>query len=205
MQVRFKDEELQEPLTLDEAKDYTHITHKAEDSLISTYIKAARVYCEQITGFSLINRAVIIQSTIPMYNPAERGFEDLPHAIIDPNNTSHRYKLPYGPVIAITEVKLTKKNGDSVVIGPSFYTLDEDFDLLYWKLEDSLIAISEYEYVKIKYTVSWGNQQIPADIKEAMLELISNMFYHKGDIESIYPKIHTKLANYQIQKMYEAL
>jgi hypothetical protein len=205
MQVRFKEEELQEPITIEEAKEYTHITHKADDRLISIYIKAARAYCEKITGYSLVNKTVIIQSDIPSERMSDKGFEDLPHAIIDPNNISHRYKLPYGPVSEVTEVKLVKLDGEFIVLENTLYSLDADFDLLYWRFDTFNLNINDYDYVKIKYKTSWGGEEMPSDIKEAMLELISDMYYNKGNAENNYPKIHTKLSNYQIQRMYEAL
>ena len=55
-----------EPVSLDEAKSHLRIDSTDQDVLIASYIKTARVYCEQFQNRSYITQSFVEMIDIPL-------------------------------------------------------------------------------------------------------------------------------------------
>jgi uncharacterized phiE125 gp8 family phage protein len=126
-----------EPITLAEAKDYARIDGAAEDTLITSLIKVARLHCESYMGKAIIRKTVTIESfsfpyvwQIP-YGPLVSANDVTKVATIDQNNveTALNYQVNIGlfPKIAITSGDQSFKF--KMIYTAGFTTVPEDIKL----------------------------------------------------------------------------
>jgi uncharacterized phiE125 gp8 family phage protein len=126
-----------EPITLAEAKEYARIDGEAEDTLITSLIKVARLHCESYMGKAIIRKTVTIDSfsfpyqwQIP-YGPLASASDVTKVVTIDQNNveTSLNYQVNVGlfPKIAITSGDQSFKF--KMIYTAGFTTVPEDIKL----------------------------------------------------------------------------
>ena len=147
-----------EPLTTAEAKSHLRVTTSDEDTLIDTYISAARQWMELY-----LNRSIPEQTIVCV----------LDHFPYD----GQSIKLPQSPASAITSIQYVDTNGDTQTWGSSNYTLDS------YSEPSRVEAAYNVSYpstrpqnnaVTITYTA--GYSTIPADIKHALKMVVASMF-----------------------------
>jgi hypothetical protein len=80
LHISFDESASEEPVILQEFKDWARITSNDDDELIPTLLKAARQQIEKYCGISIVTKTIV-------------------HHF---NNEAGGYELPYGPVQAIT-------------------------------------------------------------------------------------------------------
>ena len=106
LDVQFNDEDITEPVTLSEAKDFCKIDISTDDAILTELIAAAREMCEDFTNIGFV-----------------------PHNLVATlNNSNGDILLPYGPTIEITEVKnadgdILNLNDDYTLSGNLFKSL----------------------------------------------------------------------------------
>lgn len=153
-----------EPLTTAEAKSHLRVTTSDEDTLIDTYISAARQWMELY-----LNRSIPEQTIVCV----------LDHFPYD----GQSIKLPQSPASAITSIQYVDTNGDTQTWGSSNYTLDS------YSEPSRVEAAYNVSYpstrpqnnaVTITYTA--GYSTIPADIKHA-LKMVVGSFYMMRETE----------------------
>jgi uncharacterized phiE125 gp8 family phage protein len=101
--LREKTAPLVEPISLAEMKAHLRITSSAEDTLITSLIRAARQYCEGVQGLSYVTRVM------------EMAFDDGFPEII--------YPL-YPPLVTVSSITYVDTAGDTQTLDPSYYTVD---------------------------------------------------------------------------------
>ena len=94
-----------EPVALQELKDHLRIVHDDEDAILSTYLKAARMYAET----TLCWRAFI-----------EQELELVKDWFLPV------FKLPRPPLQEVTSIKYTDKDGDEHTVNSDDYIVDTD-------------------------------------------------------------------------------
>jgi uncharacterized phiE125 gp8 family phage protein len=98
LDVQFDDQNITEPVTLTEAKNFCKIDISTDDDLINILITAARQMCEAYTGVGFVEHNVL--------------------AVL--NNMNGDIYIPYGPMIAINSVE---NDSDTVLVLDLDYTL----------------------------------------------------------------------------------
>jgi uncharacterized phiE125 gp8 family phage protein len=98
LDIEFDDNDIVEPVTLSEAKDFCKIDIGTDDDLIIAIITAAREMCEDFTNIGFVEHNAV--------------------AVI--NNSNGDIILPYGPLITINQVT---DNNDNVLVLDSGYKL----------------------------------------------------------------------------------
>lgn len=83
LDVQFQDGEINEPVTLTEAKNFCKIDISTDDDLINLLITAARQMCEAYTGVGFVEHQAV--------------------AVL--NNSNGDIYIPYGPMIEIISVE----------------------------------------------------------------------------------------------------
>jgi uncharacterized phiE125 gp8 family phage protein len=83
LDVQFDDDDIMEPVTLTEAKNFCKIDISTDDDLINVLITAARQMCEAYTGVGFVEH----------------------NAVAVLNNSNGDIYIPYGPMIAINSVE----------------------------------------------------------------------------------------------------
>jgi uncharacterized phiE125 gp8 family phage protein len=114
LDIQFNDEEITEPVTLAEAKDFCKIDISTDETLITSLITAARQMCEAYTGVGFVSHYAI--------------------AII--NNSNGDMYLPYGPTGEITSI--TNENGVELVADETYFLSGNDFKRILRPKENNL-------------------------------------------------------------------
>lgn len=107
-----------EPVTLDEVKIHLRVTITNDDDLISSFITAAREYCEEWCGRSFVNKGYLqTLDTFPYYvdsNPAQVGygpsFYTWPRYATTLWNEAQRIRLYYSELRSVSEIRYLDAN-----------------------------------------------------------------------------------------------
>lgn len=147
-----------EPISLDEAKQYLRVDFADDDTLITSLIKTAREYCEQILNASLV----------------EKRYE----YYLDKFPLENYIKIPKPPLTAVESVTIKDSEG----IENSF----NDYVVVENEFEESKILatngwpnIELYPANSIKITYTAGYSTVPEPIKMAVLLLISHWYENR--------------------------
>jgi uncharacterized phiE125 gp8 family phage protein len=151
-----------EPVTLADARLQCRVTDTAEDSLITSYITAARQYCEHYT-----QRAIGSQTL-------ELALDEFPDGAIE---------LPMSPATSITSLKYINEAGVETTLSGSAYTLD-DYSHLSWAIRaygtewPTTQAVANA--VKVRYVA--GAALVPGPVRSAMLLTIAHLFENRASV-----------------------
>lgn len=165
MQLKIITAPAQEPLTLEEVKTHLRIHPDIddEDALITSYIKAARTYCE---GYQ--NRAYFTQTMKLLIDRLE-------DEII----------IPRPPLQSVTQIQYQKNDGSLIEYDNSNYIVDNngDYGIVYLAEEyDDLgsIDLAPVNAIQITFIAGYDEtDDIPQTIKQAMLLLIGNWYENR--------------------------
>jgi uncharacterized phiE125 gp8 family phage protein len=153
-----------EPVTLDEAKAHLKVNTVDDDALITRLISAARARAEWHTG-----RAFIAQSWI-------LWLDRWPGCAV--------VEIPLPPLVAVTSVAAHDGDGSATTLDPSSYTVDMAsqpgrirFDC---SMPSNLRAINA---IAIAFEAGYGDgtTDVPAPLREAILEIVAELYVHRGD------------------------
>jgi len=147
-----------EPLTTAEAKSHLRITSSDEDTLIDTYVSAARQWMELY-----LNRSIPQQTIVCV-------LDEFPH-------DGQHIRLPQSPASAITSIQYVDTDGDTQVWGSSNYTLDTYSEPSRAEAAYNVSYPStrpQHNAVTITYTA--GYSTIPADIKHALKMVVGSLY-----------------------------
>ena len=151
-----------EPVTLVEARLQCRVTDAAEDSLITSYITAAREYCQHYT-----QRAIGSQTL-------ELALDEFPDGAIE---------LPMSPATGITSLKYINEAGAETTLADSAYVLD-DYSHLCWVIRaygtewPTTQAVANA--VKVRYVA--GAATVPGPVRAAMLLTIAHLFENRASV-----------------------
>lgn len=178
-----------EPVSLAEAKLHGRVTWTDEDSLISTYIKAARRYCENYLQRALIPRD--LRADLPQFYDC--------------------IELPYLPIAQILTIKYY--NTDSPEVLTDLYAYDDlSPDQTYSLVNDVLrrnsgetfpATASRADAVQITYTAGYGinylvspwTHEVPENIKAAMFLIIQDLYENREAHIVGLPSVHNKTVD----------
>ena len=155
--IKFTESSPTEPCTLAEAKTHLKVDSTDYNDKITALITACRKKLERWLGVSIVEKT--IELTVDF--------------------TEEDY-LPYGPVSAISEVKVrtgTETDGTpewEILTGDDYTTDGEDYIVF----NSSLLGRH-----KITYTAGYAT--CPEDLKEALLQEIAYRYENRGDSGSV--------------------
>ena len=159
-----------EPVNLAEVKSFLRITHNQEDSVLNGYIKAARMFCENYTGKSFINRSLLAR------------YERL-------ENPEH-ILLPRGPVVSVDDVKTYGTDETVTVLSDDAYALD----VVVGSLKIASLANLNgqrggHKVLDVTYTAGYGDtaDDVPEPIRQAILMKATQMYEGRGDVPLTLP------------------
>ena len=152
-----------EPVALAEAKAHLRIDTADEDALVATLITAARARAEWHTG-----RAFVTQSWVLRLDAWPReGVAEIP--------------LP--PLQAVSEVAVFSPDGIRTALAPVCYRIDsasEPGRVVLAEAPPSLLR--RKDGVEIAFSAGYGEAAaVPAAIREAILEIVADLYSHRGD------------------------
>lgn len=143
-----------EPVSVEEVKLHTHISHSVEDSLLSTWIKSARELAE---GFQ--RRAFITQTL-------EISFDSYPEMPIS---------IPRPPLVSVSSVKYydCENNENTIELGSLIIDIDHEPGRLCWAYDKTWpsVTLRPMNCLKIRYIAGYGDlaDKVPAAVKDAIM------------------------------------
>lgn len=166
-----------EPVSLAEAKDHLRIYHNEEDTLIDSYVKAARQYAEKVLTW----RAFIKQTI-------RYSLDGFPAGNLE---------LPRPPLIEVDSVKYTKDGTETTLTADVDYTVETGFEPGYIIPANSWPSADK---VTVEYKAGYGESadDVPLEFKQGLLYLIAH-FYEMRE------PITLNLQPYKVPYAVEAL
>ena len=153
-----------EPVSLSEAKEHSRITGTDEDELITTFIEAAREYCEEYQ-----NKAYITQT----WDLSLDEFPDSP------------YSLPKPPLQSISSIKYYDQDGTEYEFNASDYLVDTAsvkgrISLAYGKSWPS-VTLQPMNGVIIQFIAGYGDagSDVPKRIRNAIKVLVEQIYENR--------------------------
>lgn len=175
-----------EPIDAANAKLQSRVDHSAEDSLIESFITAARIYCELVTSRALVSQQV--QVTFD-------AFPDDDKAIT----------FPVAPVISIDSVKYFDADGVEQTIDPSAYdvSIADDGRIAPSKGNRWPTTREKLGAVNILATVGYGanTASVPETFKHAIRLLVAH-FYENREAVSMNKLEEAPMAVQALLNMY---
>lgn len=157
-------EPIEEPITLDDAKDHLRVDGTDEDALIMAYIKAARRQCELVA-----RRAMVTQTW-------ELALEAWPAGCY--------IQLPYPPLQSVTSVTYVDSAGVSAVMSSADYLVDTyrqpgRVSLGYNKSWPS-VTLRPGPSIVVRYVVGYGApKDVPETYKQAIKLLVGHYYENR--------------------------
>jgi uncharacterized phiE125 gp8 family phage protein len=145
-----------EPITLAEAKEYARIDGTAEDTLITSLIKVARLHCESYMGKAIIRKTVTIESFAFPY----------------------QWQIPYGPLASasdITKVVTLDQNNVETALN---YQVNAG-------LFPKIAIISGNQSYKFKMIYTAGFTTVPEDIKLSIKMMVNTLYERREDFSDL--------------------
>ncbi len=175
-----------EPVTLDQAKAHLKVDTADDDALIASLIAAARASAEWHTG-----RAFVTQSWTLWLDCWPRD------CAVD---------IPLPPLQSVTSVTVYAPDGTTITLDAALYQIDAASApaRLALKPGASLPAnLRTMNAVAIAFTAGYGDTgDVPAPVCEAILEIVANLYAHRGDTPAEQPlEALALLAPYRILKV----
>ena len=143
-------------ITLKVLKQYLRIDHSHDDEMIEELIEVVINAAADYTGLSLAES--ILKITI---------YDNLPSSI----------KLIHQPILKIEQFKLYRYNGEAIYLAKEHYFLDGEH-----------IKIKRHyaiEKAEITYKIGFLKEQLPAPIKQGMLEHLAKLYDLRGSDQAL--------------------
>lgn len=150
-----------EPVTLQEARDQCRLDDDVEDAIISEYIAAARDYAERVTGLPLMPQTYVMRADC------------------------FSHEMPLKPnLIDVESVKYIDANGDQQTVHAAAYTFDTNtvIGTVYPVFGERWPAIRyQKKSVEITFTCGFASRaKVPDTIKSAMKLLINHWYENRS-------------------------
>lgn len=149
-----------EPVSLGEAKSHLRVEHDADDALISAQIAAAREWAEGFTGSKFLEQ---------IWDVTLRGWPSSP------------YRIPVGPVGAVSSVTYRASDGSTAVVPPETYRLD--WEDLFLARGASWPVGPTPEEVTLRVVVGAATAQgVPKMVRQAILLLVGHWYSNRETV-----------------------
>ncbi len=185
-----------EPVTLTEAKNHLRLETAADDASVLVMISAARLWAEEHCWRGFVTQ--VWELVEPCF-PDDAG---LPAA-------REGFELPRGNLVSVASVKYIDSNGVEQTMPTADYTVDTvtvpgRVRRAYGKSWPSYR--SQWDAVRIRYTVGWDVTSVPKPIKQALLLLISQMYEHRtpevaGAVSKVQFAVEALLGPYRLVRL----
>ena len=175
-----------EPLALSDVKAYLRVSGSAEDTLISTFIETARVFCENFIG-----RALITQTLKLSLDSADHGGDPLWEGTrIGPDLNFYKsfISLPNSPVQSVTSVKTFADDDTETTLSTSKYYSDltrEPARIVLRTGETWPTALRVANAIEIVYVAGYGDSasDVPSPLRIGMMQHIAYLYDQRGDMK----------------------
>lgn len=171
-----------EPVALAEAKAHLKLDTSDEDALVATLITAARARAEWHTGRAFVTQRWCLRLDAW---PSRDGIE-----------------LPLPPLVSVEETAVTDASGIRAVLGTTAYRVDTASVPGRVIFAHRPSSLRTRDCVEISFTAGYGDAAaVPVPIKEAILEIVADLYAHRGDDNPVGVSGQALLAPYRVFKL----
>ncbi len=172
-----------EPVGLAEAKAHLKLDTSDDDALVTSLITAARARSEWHSG-----RALVTQNW---------------RLCLDDWPTDGIAEIPLPPLVSVQEVAVTNADGIRHTLDPAVYRVDTASAPGRVIFNDRPLSLRCRDGLEIAFTAGYGDAgAVPVPIKEAILEIVADLYAHRGDDDDpVGLTGQTLLAPYRIFKL----
>lgn len=204
--IKVHTEPAQEPVTLQEVKEYLRVEDSTDERTLRPLIETARRFAEEHMGRTLVSTTFqqFWDSLDEMEDPLFEGVRQGPYL----NYYKNHLVLAKGPVLSITHVKTFNDNDVETVFASSKYYLDnarEPARIVLRTGETFPTALRVANAIEVQYVSGYSSvYSIPEPIRLGILQHIAHLYEHRGDMyeaKNPYPPMLKSLyAPYVIHK-----
>lgn len=153
----------EEPVTLSDAKVHCRVDGSDEDQLIQSKMKTARRMCEAYAGLSFAPQTRIVRM----------------------DKFKRNLILPYGPVLEVTGFTYLDGDGVEQNVAAEDYVIDVESGITRMRpVEDWPDSYGTLNNVAITYTTGYAPNDVPEEVKEAILKTTARLYANRGDDDS---------------------
>ena len=196
----------QEPVTLQEVKEYLRVDDATDERVIRPYIESARRFCEEHTGRALMTQTLtlFLDAFQDMESPLWEGMRTGPYL----NYYKNYVVLPRSPVVSVTHVKTYNDSNEATTFASSKYYLDsirEPSRIVLRTGTTFPTSLRVANAIEVQYVTGYTSQyNIPEPLRLGILQHIAYLYEHRGDMydaKLAYPPMLRSLyAPYVIHK-----
>lgn len=176
-------EPTQEPLSLQEVKDYLRVEDSTDERTIRPLIETARRFCEEHTGRTLVQTTFRqFLDSMSDHIPLNEGMTTGP----DLNYYRNYITLAKSPLVSITHVKTYNDSDEATTFSSSKYYVDnarEPGRIVLRNGETFPLSLRVANAIEIEFISGYSSiSQIPEPLKVGMLQHIAFMYEQRGDM-----------------------
>jgi len=174
----------QEPVTLQEVKEYLRVDDATDERVVRPFIETARRFCEEHTGRALMSQTLrlYLDAFQDRFDPLWEGMRTGPYL----NYYKNYVVLPRSPVVSVTHVKTYDDADTATTFDSSKYYLDkarEPSRIVLRTGEAFPTALRVANAIEVEYTTGYASQyNIPEPIKLGIMQHIAYLYEHRGDM-----------------------
>ena len=195
--IKVATEPTQEPLSIQEVKEYLRVEDSTDERNIRPLIETARRFAEEHTGRALMTQTIhqFIDGYDEMEDPLFEGFRTGPYLTYYKNYIT----LTKTPVASVTSVSTFNDEDTETTFAASRYFVDnvrEPARIVLRNGETFPTALRVANAIKIVYVAGYKSPfSIPEPLRLGMLQHIAHLYEHRGDMYSAtgYPPSLQKL------------
>lgn len=177
-------EPTQEPLSLQEVKQYLRIEDSTDERVIRPFIETARRFCEEHIGRALMSQTLhlFIDAYDDTNDPLWEGTRTGPYL----NYYKNYITLPRPPVTSVTSVSTFDDSDNETTMAATRYYLDnvrEPARVILRQGETFPTALRVGNAIKVVYVAGYANSfAVPEPIRMGLLQHIAYLYEHRGDM-----------------------
>jgi hypothetical protein len=174
------------PVTLDDVKNFLKIDNSEEDVILCTFIEAAVSMAEKYTGIALMSQTRKLQlDWLPDGEYTKRSLADYPYPYQGAANRipffayDNYIDLPYKPIQSVTSVVFVGQNNATSTFNSSNYYVDTVGGRIVLNTGASWnVDLRDRASVIVTYVCGFGStsDSVPADIRMAIMQHVADMY-----------------------------
>ena len=174
----------QEPVTLQEVKEYLRVEDSTDERTVRPLIETARTFVEQHLGRALMSTTFqqFYDSVDEIEDPLFEGFRKGPYL----NFYKNYLVLEKAPVVSVTHVKTFQDDDTETTFASSKYYVDnarEPARVVLRNGETFPSALRVANAIEVQYVAGYSSPYaVPEPIRQAILQLIAHLYEHRGDM-----------------------
>lgn len=174
-----------EPLTVSEVKDYIRVDDNIDDTVITNMIKSARIWVENYTNRSLLNRT--LKYSIDYIDEIDQNLWEGWRTGPDMSLRQRFIQLPRPPVVSVTSIKSYADDDTETTFNSSKYYVDnarEPARIVLRNGETWPTALRVANAIEVTYVSGYGvnRSDVPEALIQGILQTIAYYYENRGDV-----------------------